>query len=40
MRMSRRSWENLKLNENFWSGNLKERGHLEDIDVDGKITLK
>jgi hypothetical protein len=21
----------------FWSGNLKERGHFEDLGVDGKI---
>jgi hypothetical protein len=24
----------------FWWGNLKERYHLEDIDVDGRIILK
>jgi hypothetical protein len=24
----------------FWFGNLRERVHLEDPDVDGKITLK
>jgi hypothetical protein len=24
----------------FWLGNLKGRGHLEDMDVGGKMTLK
>jgi len=25
---------------NFWSGNVKERDHLEDLDIDGRIILK
>jgi len=24
----------------FWSGDLRERGHLEDLDVDGKVISK
>jgi hypothetical protein len=24
----------------FWWGNLRERDHLEDLDVDGKIILR
>jgi hypothetical protein len=24
----------------FWWGNLRERDHLEDLDVDGRIILK
>ena len=24
----------------FWWGNLRERGHLEDPDIDGKIILR
>jgi hypothetical protein len=24
----------------FWQGNLKEKDHLEDLNVDGRITLK
>jgi hypothetical protein len=24
----------------FWSGNVKERGHMTDIDVNGRITSK
>ena len=24
----------------FWSGDLRERGHLEDLSVDGKIISK
>jgi hypothetical protein len=24
----------------FWFGNLKERGHLEDLDIDERIILK
>jgi hypothetical protein len=27
------------MNTIFWVGNLKGRGHLEDLDIDGKIIL-
>jgi len=27
------------LHTKFWSENLKERGHAEDLDVDGKVIL-
>jgi hypothetical protein len=30
----------VKCLQKFWSGNLKGRGQLEDLSVDGKITLK
>jgi hypothetical protein len=36
MRMPGHSWEKSELNEKFRSGNLKERGHLGDLGVDGK----
>jgi hypothetical protein len=28
-----------EINRRFWIANLKERDHLEDIGVDGRITL-
>jgi hypothetical protein len=31
---------NKKYNAVFWWGDMKERDHLGDLDVDGKITLK
>jgi len=29
-----------EVNTGFWSGNLRERDHLEDTGVDGRILLK
>jgi hypothetical protein len=29
-----------KMHTKFWSGNLKERYHLEDMGIDGKIISK
>jgi hypothetical protein len=28
-------WRRREVHTGFWWGNLKERGHLEDLDVDG-----
>jgi hypothetical protein len=28
------------MGDRFWWGNLRERDHLEDLDVDGRILLK
>jgi hypothetical protein len=29
-----------EVHKGFWQGNLREKYHLEDLDVDGRITLK
>jgi hypothetical protein len=33
-------WGTGELHTGFWWGDLSERGHLEDFDIDGKIILK
>jgi hypothetical protein len=33
-------WERGKLRTGFWWGNLRERDHLEDPDIDRKIILR
>jgi hypothetical protein len=30
----------MEMHTGFWSGNLKERGHTEDLGLDGTIILK
>jgi hypothetical protein len=32
-------WETGDVHKGFWCGNLRERGHLEDMDVDGKLII-
>ena len=32
-------WERIEIHTGFWWGNLKERAHLADIGVDGRIIL-
>ena len=32
-------WETGKVHAGFWWGNLRERHHLEDLGVDGRIIL-
>jgi len=33
-------WETAKMHSVFWWGDLRERDHLEDLNVDGRIILK
>jgi hypothetical protein len=33
-------WEREEVHTGFWWGDLVERDHLEDLDVDGRIILK
>ena len=33
-------WGRGKAHTGFWRGNIKEKDHLGDMSVDGKITLK
>jgi hypothetical protein len=33
-------WEAREVHTGFWWGDLRERGHLEDLDVDEGIILK
>jgi hypothetical protein len=33
-------WEREEMHAWIWWGNLKEREHLKDLDVDGRIVLK
>jgi len=33
-------WGRVEVYTGYWCGNLQERGHLEDPDVDGKIILR
>jgi hypothetical protein len=33
-------WGTGEVHRRFWSGDLMEREHLEDLRVDGRITLK
>jgi hypothetical protein len=33
-------WEAGEVHARFWWGNLRERDHLEGLDVDGRIILK
>jgi hypothetical protein len=33
-------WETGERHREFWSGDLRKRDHLEDLDVDGRIILK
>jgi hypothetical protein len=33
-------WEIGEMHTGFWWGDLRERGHLKDLDVNGRIVLK
>jgi hypothetical protein len=33
-------WERGKLHTGFWSGDQRERDHLDDLSLDGRIILK
>ena len=33
-------WERGKVHTWFWWGNMRERGHFEDPDIDGRIILR
>jgi hypothetical protein len=33
-------WETREVHTRFWWGDLRERGHLEDLGLDGRIILK
>jgi len=33
-------WERDAVRTGFWWGNVRERDHLEDLDLDGEIILK
>jgi hypothetical protein len=34
------AWRTVEMHTGTWWGDLKERNHLEDLDVDGRIILK
>jgi hypothetical protein len=33
-------WKTGEAHTGFWWGDLRERGHLEDLGIDGKVILK
>jgi hypothetical protein len=33
-------WKTVEVHTGFWLGDLKERHHLEDLGIDGRIVLK
>ena len=33
------AWNTIEINAEFWWGNLTERDHLEELDLDGRIIL-
>jgi hypothetical protein len=33
-------WRRRETHTRFWWGNLRERDHFEDLDIDGRIILK
>ena len=33
-------WDSGKVHREFWSRTVRERDHLEDLDVDGRMILK
>jgi hypothetical protein len=33
-------WETGKVHTGFWMGDLREKDHLEDLGIDGRVILK
>jgi len=33
-------WETGKVHTGFWRGDLREKDHLEDLGIDGRVILK
>jgi hypothetical protein len=40
MRWVRHVWDTGDVHTGFWWGDLRERDHLDDLDLDGRIILK
>jgi len=36
----RQLWKTAEVHTGFWLGGLRERGHLEDLKIDGRLILK
>jgi hypothetical protein len=34
------AWKTAEVHTGFWWGGLRERGHLEDLGIDGRLILK